>query len=68
MIEERFETLEGMFETQRKHASVPTFLLGIGYDMGIYPILIPKYPIFLGKPKIPKNIEYLGMSIGQVPI
>ncbi len=27
---------------KHKHTSVSTFLLGIGYDMGIYPIPIPK--------------------------
>jgi len=38
------------------HTSVPTFFLGIGYDMDIY----PQYSY----PKYPKKIEYLGMNIG----
>ena len=41
------------------HTSVPTFLLGIGYEMGIYSIPIPKYSIFFG---------ILGMGIGHIPI
>jgi hypothetical protein len=53
----------------RTYTSVPTFLLGIEYDMGTYPILIPKYSIFLGIlggdiGYIPKKIGFLGMSIG----
>ena len=35
-------------EIGKNHTSVPTFLSGIGYDMGIYPILIHKYSIFWG--------------------
>jgi hypothetical protein len=55
------------------HTSGHTFLLGIGYNMGIYPISILKIPNFLGiyptdtHTQILNILGILGMGIGYIP-